>query len=239
MPKSKIRLVRTVRGAAAKAPAPRRTAVSKTSSSSKKASRSEAARLAAEVERLQAELAAARAQVAQLEARADFDALLEIMNRRGFERELRRALAYVRRYGTTATLIYLDLDNFKPVNDLHGHPAGDRVLKAVASTLLRTVRESDVVSRLGGDEFGILLWNIGKAQAAAKAMELEGAIAATKIRLGSAAVSVGASAGFAMFQAGDAPADVIARADAAMYARKRAGQPQGKIKIKSIGRRTS
>ncbi len=239
MPKSKIRLVRPERGAAAKAPVRGPMAVNKAPSSAKKTSRSEAVRLAAEVERLQAELAAARAQVAQLEARADIDASLEIMNRRGFERELRRALAYVRRYGTTAALIYLDLDNFKPVNDRHGHAAGDRVLKAVASTLLRTVRESDVVSRLGGDEFGILLWNIGTAPAAAKAMELEAAIAATKVRLGSATVSVGASAGSATFEAGDMPADVIARADAAMYARKRAGQPQGKIEIKSFRRRTS
>lgn len=206
MPKSKIRLVRPVRGAAAKAP------------------RSETARLAAEIERLQAELAAERAKVAQLEARANVDALLEILNRRGFERELGRCLAYMERYGTTAALIYLDLDNFKPVNDRHGHAAGDSVLQAVAATLQRTVRGSDVVSRLGGDEFGVLLWNIGEAQTVAKARELEAAIAATKVRLGAAVVSVGASAGYTMLGAGDAPADVIARADAAMYARKRAGR---------------
>lgn len=206
MPKSKIRLVRPERGAAAKAP------------------KSEAARFAAEIERLQAELAAARAQVAQLEARADVDALLEILNRRGFERELRRSLAYVERYGTTAALIYLDLDNFKPVNDSHGHAAGDSVLQAVAATLQRTVRGSDVVSRLGGDEFGVLLWNIGEAQTVAKARELEAMIAATKVKHGTAVVSVGASAGYTMLRAGDAPADVIARADAAMYARKRAGR---------------
>jgi diguanylate cyclase (GGDEF)-like protein len=224
MPKSKIRLVRTVRGVAAKAPASRGTAVNKTPSSSKKTSRSEAMRLAAEVERLQAELAAARAQIAQLEARADVDALLEIMNRRGFERELRRSLAYMERYGTTAALIYLDLDNFKPVNDRHGHAAGDSVLQAVAATLQRTVRGSDVVSRLGGDEFGVLLWNIGEAQTVAKARELEAAIAATKVKHGAAVVSVGVSAGYTMLGAGDTPEDVIARADVAMYARKRAGR---------------
>lgn len=206
MPKSKIRLVKPERGAAAKAPRP------------------EAARLAAEIERLQAELAAERAQVAQLEARANVDALLEILNRRGFERELRRSLAYIERYGTTAALIYLDLDNFKPVNDRHGHAAGDSVLQAVAATLQRTVRGSDVVSRLGGDEFGVLLWNIGEAQTVAKARELEAAIAATKVKHGAAVVSVGASAGYTMLGAGDAPADVIARADIAMYVRKRAGR---------------
>ena len=81
---------------------------------------SAAMRLAAEVDRLQAELAAARAKVAELEARADIDPLLDIFNRRGFERELKRTLAYVKRYGTQAALVYLDLDGFKPVNDTHG-----------------------------------------------------------------------------------------------------------------------
>jgi diguanylate cyclase (GGDEF)-like protein len=181
-------------------------------------------RLAAEVDRLQAELTAARAQVAQLEARADVDALLGILNRRGFERELRRSLAYVRRYDASAALVYIDLDQFKPVNDRHGHAAGDHVLQAVAATLRRSVRESDVVARLGGDEFGALLWNVSEIQAAAKARELEAAVAATVVPHGSVLLSVGASAGVAMLASGDAPAEVISRADLAMYARKRAGR---------------
>jgi diguanylate cyclase (GGDEF)-like protein len=184
--------------------------------------RSVAMRLAAEVDRLQADLAAARAKVSELEAKADIDPLLDILNRRGFERELRRSLAYVRRYGTTAALVYLDLDDFKPVNDRYGHAAGDRVLKAVAETLQRSVRESDVVARLGGDEFGALLWNIDRSQAAAKAEQLEAAVAATIAAHGRVRLSVGASAGFAMLGVADAPAEIISRADFAMYARKRA-----------------
>ena len=183
-----------------------------------------AASLAAEVERLRAQLAAAQARIAELEAKADTDALLDIPNRRGFERELRRSLAYVRRYGASAALIYLDLDQFKLVNDRHGHAAGDRVLQAVAATLRRSVRESDVVARLGGDEFGVLLWNIGDTQAAAKARELESAVAALGAMDGGAAISVGISAGYTMLSAGDLVADAIARADRAMYARKRAGR---------------
>ena len=183
-----------------------------------------ATQLSAEVERLQAELAAAHAKLAELEARADVDPLLEILNRRGFERELHRSLAYVRRYGTPAALIYLDLDCFKPVNDRHGHAAGDRVLKAVASSLQRTVRGSDVVARLGGDEFGVLLWNVSESQAVAKARELESVIAATGVMQGNAPLSVGASAGVALLSSGDVPAEVISRADLAMYVRKRAGR---------------
>jgi len=192
----------------------------------KPASRSAAMRLAAEVDRLQAELAAAHAKVTELEAKADVDALLDILNRRGFERELRRSLAYVRRYGTAAALVYLDLDQFKPVNDRYGHAAGDRVLKAIAATLQRSVRESDVVARLGGDEFGVLLWNLNEAQAGEKAEQLETAIAATIAAYGGVRLSVGASAGIAMLGPADAPGEVIGRADLAMYARKRVRQKQ-------------
>jgi diguanylate cyclase (GGDEF)-like protein len=177
-------------------------------------------RLTAEVERLAAELAISRARISELESRVDVDPLTETLNRRGFERELKRSLAYVKRYGATATLIYLDLDEFKPVNDRHGHAAGDVVLKAVAAALLREIRASDVVARIGGDEFVVLLWNVADADALAKAAELEQAVYATPARFGASTMVVGASAGLAFVGPLDTAADVLARADAAMYARK-------------------
>ncbi len=225
MAKSRVRPVRPVAGDATRGLAQGRRAAADDDAPSapkKPAARSAAMQLAAEVDRLQAELAAARVKVTELEARADVDPLLDILNRRGFERELRRSLAYVRRYGTAAALVYLDLDHFKPVNDRYGHAAGDEVLKAMAAALQRSVRESDVVARLGGDEFGVLLWNVSESQTAAKAAELEAAIGATILRHRGARISVGASAGVAMLLPSDAPAEVIARADLAMYARKRA-----------------
>src|SRR6476619_7735851 len=79
-----------------------------------------AAALLAEVERLRREIAVTRARIGELEARADIDPLLDILNRRGFERELKRALAYVKRYGTQAALLFIELDGFKAVNDRHG-----------------------------------------------------------------------------------------------------------------------
>jgi diguanylate cyclase (GGDEF)-like protein len=179
-------------------------------------------RLAAEVERLQAELASVRAKLAQLEATANIDPLLDIFNRRGFERELRRALNFVTRYGTQAALVYIDLDGFKPVNDAYGHAAGDAVLKAVAAMLTRNVRASDTVARLGGDEFAVLLWNLGAPQADAKAAALEQAIAAAQVRWNGTMLSVGASAGFTPISPRDEAAAVLARADQAMYARKAA-----------------
>jgi diguanylate cyclase (GGDEF)-like protein len=177
-------------------------------------------RLRAEVEKLEAELAIARVRLAELESAADVDPLTNVFNRRGFERELERSLAYVSRYRATAALVCLDLDGFKPVNDRHGHAAGDAVLEAVAATLVRHVRASDTVARLGGDEFAMILWNISGPNVAAKALELETQIAAARARCGDAILSVGASVGVALLAAADSPADVLARADAAMYRRK-------------------
>jgi diguanylate cyclase (GGDEF)-like protein len=179
-----------------------------------------ASRLAAEVERLEAELAATQVRVAELESRADVDPLTDTFNRRGFERELKRSLAYVKRYGASVALVYLDLDEFKPVNDRHGHAAGDAVLKAVAATLTRHVRASDALARIGGDEFALLLWNISGKDAAIKAAALEAAIYSTHVAWGASTLVVSASAGVAFLGALDAPAEVLACADAAMYARK-------------------
>jgi diguanylate cyclase (GGDEF)-like protein len=181
---------------------------------------SDAMRLAAEVERLERELVAARAEMTALAARADTDPLTDRLNRRGFERELKRSLAYVKRYGASAALIYLDLDDFKPINDRHGHAAGDAVLKAVAMVLDRQVRASDLVARLGGDEFGVLLWNLDEAAALAKAQTLEAAVAGMTATYAGATLSVGASAGAAMLLPLDDVAAVLERADRAMYARK-------------------
>jgi diguanylate cyclase (GGDEF)-like protein len=181
---------------------------------------SELAVLLGEVQRLAGELAATRAKVKELEATAVVDAVTGIFNRRGFDRELKRSLAYVKRYGTRAALFYIDLDGFKPVNDQHGHAAGDAVLRAVAAMLTRSVRASDTVARLGGDEFGLILWNLNEGDATAKAWALEAAISEAGIEWEGQALGVGASIGFAMLGPADELAGVTAKADHAMYARK-------------------
>lgn len=178
------------------------------------------ASLLAENERLKRELAVARARVSDLEARADVDPLLDILNRRGFERELKRALAHIKRYGTEAALMFVDLDDFKGVNDRYGHGAGDALLKAVSRELVGHVRASDVVGRLGGDEFGVLIWHAGEEQALAKARELESLIARVVIIHGKARIEAAASVGMALLVADTAPEDIIGAADHAMYARK-------------------
>jgi diguanylate cyclase (GGDEF)-like protein len=183
-------------------------------------SRASAQRLAAEVERLAAALAASRARIDELESRLDTDPLTETLNRRGFERVLGRSLAYVKRYGVSAALIYLDLDDFKAINDCYGHAAGDAVLQSVAAMLIRTMRASDVVARIGGDEFVALIWNVDDTEAAAKAAALEAVVGAAAVRSGGTTLSIGASAGAAVVTPLDTPASALDRADAAMYVRK-------------------
>jgi diguanylate cyclase (GGDEF)-like protein len=180
-----------------------------------------AALLLAEIERLKTDLVHAEWKIAELEARAELDPMLDILNRRGFERELTRTISYVKRYGTTAALVFIDLDGFKAVNDRYGHAAGDALLKAVARQLTGHVRASDIVARLGGDEFAVLMWNVSEPHAAAKARELEAVIAAARAGDGALRYSVGASAGVVPLS-GDATPDAISdAADKAMYARKR------------------
>src|SRR5580698_2469387 len=191
-----------------------------TAKASRPPSRAVVMRLAAEVDALAAQLKDSRARIQDLESRVDIDPLTDTLNRRGFERELKRSLAYVKRYGASAALIYVDLDGFKPVNDRHGHSAGDAMLKAVAASLSQNVRASDVVARLGGDEFVILLWNVTAVIAETKARALEAAVYGTPVRWGNSTLVVGASAGVALLGALDTPAELLARADAAMYARK-------------------
>jgi diguanylate cyclase (GGDEF)-like protein len=178
-------------------------------------------RARAAIRNLQAELAEARARIDELQAWADTDFLLDILNRRGFERELARALAYIRRYSGSGALVVLDIDGLKPINDACGHAAGDAVLKGVVAVLRRQVRSSDVIGRLGGDEFGVLLWNLDEARARIKAAALERAIDRLTFAFRGRPFVAGASAGVAMLDATRDPAAILDAADRAMYVRKR------------------
>ena len=178
------------------------------------------ASLLAEIERLKREVAVARARIGELEARADIDPMLDILNRRGFERELKRAIAYVKRYGTQAALLFVDLDGFKAVNDHHGHGAGDALLKAVTRELVVRVRASDVVGRLGGDEFGVVIWWVGEIGRIG-----QGARTGKSDRKGQCYARSGPGSGRGQrgrdaASCGRHVAEIIAAADRTMYARK-------------------
>jgi diguanylate cyclase (GGDEF)-like protein len=172
------------------------------------------------IRQLRKQLARAVERVEELQASADTDFLLDIPNRRGFERELRRSIAYIKRYRASGALIVLDVDRLKPINDAFGHAAGDEVLKAVAITLLRQVRSSDVIGRLGGDEFALFLWNLTETDARAKAAALEQDIDRLSFNFRGRTVTAGASTGVAILGPHAQVARALEEADSAMYVRK-------------------
>src|SRR6266699_162735 len=179
------------------------------------------ARLAAERDRLRDELAKARGRIASLERVADEDTLIPVANRRAFVRQLTRTIAFTHRYGVPASVVYFDVNNMKQINDMHGHPAGDAALRHIAAVLGDNTRSSDIVGRLGGDEFGVILAQTDEAQAHSKAAALAAAIAATPLRREGLKIAVSAAYGVYAFSGSDDPQHAIEAADRAMYQQKR------------------
>jgi len=163
---------------------------------------------------------------AVLRQAAATDALTELLNRRWMEPFLKRELARARREAKPVAFVMIDLDDFKQVNDTHGHQMGDQVLCHVAKTLGQRLRGSDLLIRYGGDEFLAVLPETGPADAAALAEALRGLLAAEPARLGGIVVPVRASFGVAAVDPTEESSDreVIHRADEALYEAKRAGR---------------
>lgn len=182
--------------------------------------------LAAEIERLRDQLQKSEARIEALEKSAHEDALTGLLNRRGFERAFAQAIAYLKRYGGSAALLYLDLDRFKPINDEYGHAVGDVVLQEVARLMLGSVRASDLAARLGGDELALVLWNLDAAQMAAKMRTLEALVDSASFEVQGTKLDVGVSIGGVMLAPEDTLAEALSRADAAMYARKKERKAQ-------------
>ena len=178
------------------------------------------------LERLTGELAELKAKLEAAEAMADRDTLAPVFNRRAFLRELHRTMSEVERYKTPAAVIYIDLDGFKAVNDEYGHSAGDAIIRHVGLLLTDSVRESDVVGRLGGDEFGIILNRASAEEAATKAHALSDKINSSAILYAGVPHRIRASVGVHAIAMVEDPETAIARADEAMYAEKHARRAQ-------------
>ena len=183
------------------------------------------ARLAAERNRLRDELAKARNRISSLERLADEDPLTAVANRRAFVRQLTRMIAFTHRYGVPASVVYFDLNNMKQINDKYGHPTGDAALRHIATVLRENIRSSDIVGRLGGDEFGVILAQTDEEQAHGKAAALAEAIAETPLRCDGDEIPLSAAYGVYGFAGTDDPLHAIEAADRAMYQQKRAGLP--------------
>jgi diguanylate cyclase (GGDEF)-like protein len=177
--------------------------------------------LLSELDDLRGEVARLKARLAEAENLADRDVLTPVLNRRALMRELSRIRTFSQRYGSPASLVYFDLAGFKSVNDRFGHAAGDAALQAVARRLIALVRESDVVGRMGGDEFAVILVQADAATAQAKAAALAEAVERAPVEFGEWSAPLHLAWGVCEISPDADPEAIVAAADAAMYARKR------------------
>ncbi len=177
-----------------------------------------------ELERLQRELGEQSHRLAVQAAAARTDPLTNLANRRAFEEFMAHRLAEHQRHGSPLSLILLDIDHFKAVNDRYGHPAGDAVLRGVAKALQGTTRGHDLLARLGGEEFAIVL----PAAPATTALDAGDRVRRTieKLRFSGSAwnIRVTISGGVAETKGDETLANLLARADEALYASKSSGR---------------
>ncbi len=170
-----------------------------------------------------------------VERQAMVDSLTGLANRRSIEESLRSELARAGRFGDVVCVVLADLDDFKQVNDKYGHAAGDEVLKAFAGALRKTVRESDVAGRWGGEEFALVLSGTDAAGGARLAERARVAIEGREVKMGNGeVVSVTASFGVAAYPESQELGEILAAADSALYAAKGAGKNRVVVSAESI-----
>lgn len=161
----------------------------------------------------------------RLEQLALYDPVTGLANRRLFEQELKRAATRIRRESASAALLFIDVDDFKKVNDSYGHEVGDQVLQMIGERLRGAVRAADTVARIGGDEFAALLYGIGEPENAAHVARNMIAAIAEPFPTQPTPTHVGLSIGLALMPAdGDDPVTLLRRADMAMYVAKSQGK---------------
>ena len=162
--------------------------------------------------------------LARMRAMANHDALTGLPNRYSFYEHLHRATRLAVQDNTHFAVVFVDLDGFKPINDALGHAVGDTVLKSVARRLEQSVREHDIISRYGGDEFVIILMGIQKSEVPSVAHKIIHTIA-LPYEVGDRTVLLTSSVGIATYPDSGRTADeLVAHADAAMYRSKRSGR---------------
>lgn len=180
--------------------------------------------LMSEVDTLRRDVEKMRARIREAEKLADHDAMLPVLNRRAFMQELTRVVAYARRFQEPAGLAYLDIDNFKQINDTYGHAAGDAALRHMVDIIVGNVRETDVVGRLGGDEFGVVLVRSDEASSHSKAEALRLLISMHPLMMDGVEIPMSISVGAIAIDGKLEPQEALAMADRAMYSAKRRPQ---------------
>ena len=174
----------------------------------------------------------------QLEHMALYDRVTDLPNRRFFEHELRKAITRIKREGKCGALLYFDVDDFKKVNDLCGHQAGDDVLQMIAERIKRTIRSGDVLARVGGDEFAAILFGVGTPENAAVVAENMIRVIAEPFPTAPVASHVGLSIGVTMIPVDSDDSKTLLRcSDMAMYVAKSQGKNRYQFFSEEINQR--
>lgn len=173
--------------------------------------------LRAEISRLTRENHALRISVAELERIVDRDTLTPLFNRRYFINELIKRKALLNRHKVQTALLFVDVDNLKAINDAHGHAGGDFALIEIARRLAENVRSSDIVARIGGDEFAMLLDHVTESSMLKKTEKLGVAVSFEPANYNGALLNLSASIGGIMITPDESESDLLARADREMY----------------------
>jgi diguanylate cyclase (GGDEF)-like protein len=177
----------------------------------------EAEVLVREIERLRAELDKLESRIDQLDELAHQDPLVHLPNRRSFLASLERLVERADRLGRPAAMLFVDVDGLKTINDTFGHRVGDEALQEIAKLLLSSVRKTDCVARMGGDEFGILLDQTDEQRAWQMALRIVETVVGSQFCVDGECVRLSVAVGVGMIKPGDSSQAVIERADKEMY----------------------
>jgi diguanylate cyclase len=182
------------------------------------------AALTGELARSQVVLTEQQHQIEDLRTAVRIDSLTQLANRAYFDEKLNEMIVLRKRYGDPFSLMMIDLDNFKGVNDSYGHPAGDRILKGVALKIKASLRGSDFLARFGGDEYALILIKSDVAAATEVAWKLCEEVRGSRFLLDDVTLSMTLSIGVAEASADDSDETLLKRADDALYRAKAAGR---------------
>lgn len=164
-----------------------------------------------------------REDLAEMEQRANHDVLTGLSNRRYFIESLEKRIMRCQRYGDNTALLFLDVDDLKAINDKYGHAAGDMLLTRLADILKDNIRGCDMVARIGGDEFALLLDNLDADQVESKILSLMKRIKTTNLEYTNQRLKFGAAIGYSFVGPTDTVIALMLRADEAMYKSKNEG----------------